>query len=371
MEPKYFYVLDGSIEGPEPMDKLADLHARHVIDGDTWVFAKGGSQWLRYARLLADDEASPSIAQLPPIPLEIPPFWKNAHAWAVPLRIGIYVLVLAVCGGLVYASIVRPWAWLDQVSADRLWWSRAVFGLYALTLISLWAVYFRSTAADGTAALPTLRGLLRAYSTQWTRLDRNGNTPDTEKNYDPQLVKALQEKARVTLTSMAMLAAAAGVELAQANAVLMSAMKLDEFRLLVLAAGSLSAFTSLVCFLLATDTLDSVCNSFALPRLKQRVLRHFYQESLNPRYFGLVCLMFGAVCLIAIHEPLFGAAAAGLIIAIGYRHWFPPTGLGSDKPFQGAGSQMATGGFFVRAFVGVLVPLWLLAYGHLHPLVPC
>lgn len=51
-----------------------------------------------------------------------------------------------------------------------------------------------------------------------------------------------------------------------------------------------------------------------------RVLRHFYQESLNPRYFGLVCLMFGA-------------AAAGLIIAIGYRHG--------------------------------------LAYGHLHPLVAC
>lgn len=370
MEPKYFYVIDGNIEGPEPLDKLADLHARHMINGHTWVIAKDADQWLRYASLQTEGETKPLIPPLPSIPQIIPPFWKNGHAWAVPLRIGIYVLVLALCSALVYASVVRPWAWLDRIAADWLWWSHAVFGLYALTLISLWAVYFRSTA-DGAAALPTLRGLLRAYSTQWTQLDRNGNPPDTEKNYDPQLVKALQEKARVTLTSMAMLAAAAGVELAQANAVLMSAMKLDEFRLFVLAVGSLSAFTSLVCFLLATDTLDSVFNSFALPRLKQRVLRHFYQESLNPRYFGLVCLMFGAVCLIAIHQPLFGAAAAGLIIAIGYRHWFPPTGLGSDKPFQGAGSQMATGGFFVRAFVGVLVPLWLLAYGHLHPLGAC
>jgi len=205
----------------------------------------------------------------------------------------------------------------DHPTADM--WERLTFLTYAALFVSMWLVYFFSRSEVAFFRVRTLRKLLQLTSQHWM-----GGVEEIEKIYT--------DKARTSITVLGILTAAAGLELVQVNAILLSATqatfvhdpwKDSPWKAGVLGLATLAAIAAFVLFLVSADSLDSIFNKFDAKADDDRLKHHFYKQTITPRYLGMVMLMSGAILLVAFHEPALASTGMGVLIAVGYRYWFP------------------------------------------------
>ena len=202
---------------------------------------------------------------------------------------------------------------------SRQMWERLTFIGYAALFLSVWLVYFLSRSEMTFFNVRTLRKLLRLTSHLWQ--------PGSHSLEQKEIEVFFADKARTSITILGILTAAAGLELVQVNVILLSASRpkfmADPWEVSMLAGATLAAIAAFGLFLISADSLDALFNRFVHDADGHMLKRHFYRQTITPRYLGKVMLMLGAVLLVAFHKPTLGSVAMGVLICIGYRHWFP------------------------------------------------
>lgn len=343
------------IEGPFSEKELKGRYIGREIEGDTEVWSASTGEWRRLS-------IQPFFCDMPQLPV-------SGIRWSTEdlfdssrtrreLLLGSFAMWLALM-----AVAIHLLDWQRRLDGAQL-----LFLVYLAGFIGMWFVYFMSRQGPRLFRVLTLRGLLRTTTANWNVAS------DVRKS---EMEKAFQEKARASMTATTMLAATAGLALGQVNSVINT---LDDFSTLrmsgdiwqisMLSMAALFAFSALICFIIAVDALDSLFNRFESRRVAHQLYFHFYSASINPRYFGLISLFTAAIFVVASNDALLGCAAIGLLIAIGFRHWFPhirlPDDPQSSEPWlsDAEGRRLwrlfrETGGFLLRLFMLAGLPLLL------------
>lgn len=350
----WYYMRNGSLHGPASEQEIQRLFIAKIISNDTLVWHQGLTEW---RRLDQAEFCSQNLLVLPPaLPKEnLNESFSNKGS---PIS---RILTLTILFALILPALYGAYSLLNFAFGlqDFEHWKlleRTAFFIYLCLYAGFWSAYFLSRRDDTYWSVATLRRLLYATSMQWNQAT----------NYTKEEIeKGFQEKGRTSITAMAMLVAASLIELAQVNGILIrldtvkngvETLALDIWSASLLAVTAFAAFSALVCFLISADALDSLFNKFRSERLSHRLMHHFYTVNINPRYYGLVLLTTGAIFLIAFHSPLMGCMSIGVLISVGYRHWFPfPDLISEEEP-------KLNGAIGVLSRLGVLVvpPLLLL-----------
>jgi hypothetical protein len=229
---------------------------------------------------------------------------------------------------------------------DGLAWARLTFLAYLCAYGSVWIVYFGSLIDHRYCRVQSLRMLL--YLTVWKATLHETASSDPKKR-----TTFIQEKADASMTTLAMLVAAATLELGQFNLNWRGTeLGGDLWLSLVLGGGTLVAFAALVMFLIAGDLLDSLFNRYQDDAERHTLVKFFYGRNINPRYVGVVLLVLGEILVIAFHSPVAASSALGFVLAIGYAHWFPRISV--LKPSR----LRVVSGILARIFV-VALPLFV------------
>lgn len=215
------------------------------------------------------------------------------------LLISLGVALVAYRGGALVPLVL----WRD----DRL-----LFLAYCLVFISTWFVYFCSDRRSYSLEVRTLRRLLLARSVHW-------KTPGDEKAAKRE-VRADRIKGERGLDTAAILIAVSSLEVSQALQMLNAATAWESILLRCTIALGVASF---LMFVVSTDALDSMFNSFACKKEEAVIVRYLYVTTVNHRYYGLVCMLLSLVTMIASKDPCLGASALALLIGLGYGHWFP------------------------------------------------
>lgn len=202
---------------------------------------------------------------------------------------------------------------------------RVLFIAYLGAFLGMWAVYFLSRRGPAFFSIRTLRRLLFGTTQDWAALVNGYLRDNTKGEADLKIIEdQSREKGRASLTNIGMLIGAATLELGQITSVgHWSGYPPTPWTNLMLGIGSVTAVTALACFVVAADSLDSLFNRFREPDDRHILIRYFYIRSLNPRYFGLMCLLVAAPVIIADISPCIGAMSIAIIAVVGYPHWFP------------------------------------------------
>ena len=355
---EWYYRQDGSIDGPLSEKELKAKYVGGEIDDTTEMWDATRRIWFPFQQIDLRE-------QLPAEAIK-----KAATVDAQHFKGSLWrrCLLFFMCGLFAALAFVV----LRKFGiASALGSSRALFVMYLGAFVGLWFVYFMSRMGPSPFQVMTLRRLLRKTSAQWN---------ETSELRKTELEKAFQEKARTTITATAMLVAASGVALTQvsqayrdlqaqmlANPDLVPPL-IHHWDVLLLSLAAMAAFIAVVCFILSVDALDLLFNRFDSRAHAHRLRFYFYMSTINPRYFGLLSLLSAAILLIGHADPLLGCAAIGLMVAIGYRHWFPPQDIlerkvtASDPGFFKLAATVA--GFLLRVAV-VLAPPVLVALDYL------
>jgi uncharacterized membrane protein len=249
-------------------------------------------------------------------------FYSLPAAWP---RIALFVTAFLALEMLATQGHVEPFPTLgiQYDKPDTRMWERLTFLTYAALYVSMWLVYFFSRSEVAFFRVRTLRKLLQLTSRQWLGGIQFG-VQSTQDLYT--------DKARTSITVLGILIAAAGLELVQVNAILLSATQEkfvknpwgeDPFKAGVLGVATLAAIAAFALFLVSADSLDVIFNKFQADGDDHRLKYHFYKQTITPRYLGMVMLMSGAILLVAFHAPALASTAMGVSIVVGYRHWFP------------------------------------------------
>lgn len=244
------------------------------------------------------------------------------------------------CLSLLSISSVWIWGYLEAADQGGLVGSalarQLLFASYILMSVSMWAVYFLSSRSGPFTGVKTLRRLLLDLAEAW---DESSSKPDIE------FAPAIQDKARASMTMLAMLSAGSALLMTRA---------LDRLALpqaagapdgpgfawdayLPMSAAAASAI-ALVCFIVSVDSLDVLFNRFSRqPGLtRNHLAQYFYSSTRNARYYGVMFLLW-AICLFAAsYDLVFGAFVTSIVIAVGWSHWFP------SPPIPNEGSTRST-----------------------------
>jgi protein-S-isoprenylcysteine O-methyltransferase Ste14 len=110
---------------------------------------------------------------------------------------------------------------------------------------------------------------------------------------------------------------------------------------------------ALVCFVVSVDALDCMFNEFRSQHIDNKFRRYFYKSTIHPRYVGFVCLLTSIVFLNASSSVLLGTLTIGVIISVGYRHWFPRAQLTEDSWKERSGVT----GFWIRFLTLIAIPI--------------
>lgn len=298
---EWYLRVDDVLEGPFTERELKCKYVEREIDRETCTWSAPERRWKPFAAL-------PFFADIPPLHAPTRDYIRDFDSC---LSQGHLLLL---CVGLVIdAATVALLRFIPPGGID---WEQRLFIYYVAAFNTFWFVYFMSRQGPQLFHVLTLRRLLRVTALQWNPGSRYRQT---------ELGKSYQEKARSSTTATAMFAAVAGLELSQVNTLIQSAETLWAKSMIGLAG--LAALTALICFIIAVDALDVMFNKFESHKVGHKLYRHYYMSTINPRYFGLLSLLTGAVFLVAHASPALGAAAIGLIVAIGFRHWYPPASV--------------------------------------------
>lgn len=230
-----------------------------------------------------------------------------------------------------YPAIPTPWAipFQQAVLADE---GKQLFLIYLVGFASMWITYLLSSSDNSLLKSRSLRRLLMAYSQNWQKKipPRPGQTlaeiAEEEISREKEVIEARQRKANSSITWIALLVAAAAVMLGLINDVALQEIdKAGVWEKAMLAAAAASAIIAFYCFVVAADALETVFNDFSgvHPDLQIRLVDRLYGYALNPKYYGLICLISSVALFAAARYPLFGALALATATFIGYGHWFP------------------------------------------------
>lgn len=196
---------------------------------------------------------------------------------------------------------------------------RLLFICYVFVLVAMWLVYFVSEFE--WMKIKTLRTVLSKTSEIFGR-----NRVDAS---DGALAEALRDKARTSVTMMAMLTAAATLMFSRSLDLVHEKDLSDYWQLVVGYCSAAAAIIAAICFVISADSYDVMYNLFGnRPGLdRSHMLQLFYNSTRNTRYYGVMFLLY-AVCLFAgARSPVLGAVAVGLVVSIGWSHWFPSPAL--------------------------------------------
>src|SRR5271166_434938 len=82
------------------------------------------------------------------------------------------------------------------------------------------------------------------------------------------------------------------------------------------------AAVAFVLLLIAIDAIDTSFNEFGEPD-NRKLVAYFYRESIFPKYFGLISIIFSFIFYIAAEWPEIASFAIALFLTAGYYYWFP------------------------------------------------
>jgi len=230
--------------------------------------------------------------------------------------------------------------------------NKLVFIAYLSVYISMWVVYFASKNGPKLLRVSTLRRLLLVESKNWTSTDNTEND---------KIETISMEKAKTSITASAMLVGASLLGVVQAKSGLNSlavigsgySNELYIWNKIIFAGLGFFSSVALVCFILSVDALDCMFNEFKTDELENKFRRYFYKSTIHPKYFGLVSLLTSIIFLNASADLVLGSITIGIIISIGYRHWFPRPQLASDDWEEVSGTL----GFWARFIPLVSIPV--------------
>lgn len=167
--------------------------------------------------------------------------------------------------------------------------------------VGLWTTYFTSSVRHPALRwlrVPSLRNVLPYGTVQWERPGLAASpAPDSETTPPPAAAEAdgsdggpysarrqslqrgcghdveyaYREKARTSITALAVMIAASLLVLAQGNAIFLSEVERPLLGDVFVAISALSAFTAVACFFIATDALDSLFNRDRTEDLELRI----------------------------------------------------------------------------------------------------
>lgn len=234
-------------------------------------------------------------------------------------------------------------------------YSRILFVAYLSVYFSMWLVYFLSKSGACFFRVTTLRRLLLVKSKHWTDADTTENT---------HIENVSMEKAKTSITAIAMLVAVSFLGMVQAKGFYFYLLTLTQgehfdnitWYIAILGFAGFSSLSAFICFIISADALDCMFNEFETNKLDSRLRRYFYRSTTHPRYFGLVFLLTSIIFLLAFLNAILGCVAIGLVITIGYRHWFPPVNILDD----GWDETAIHSGFLLRVLF-FLLPLGVVA----------
>lgn len=204
---------------------------------------------------------------------------------------------------------------------------------YFMILVSMWVVYFLSRT--DLIRTRTLRRLLTSVANEWRceSDEREGNNPNFAVN--------TRDKARASMTMLALLTASSALLMTQSLTYIKSnspslpaAGLLDIWQPMLLYASTATSAIALICFIIAVDSLDVLFNHFggASSRTDNHMVRFFYLSKRDARYYGIMFFLWAACLFSGSFNPLFGALVVGIVIFVGWSHWFPyPPLLATSK----------------------------------------
>lgn len=203
-----------------------------------------------------------------------------------------------------------------------------IFIIYLSIYFSMWIIYFASKSKYEIFQVSTLRKLLTSESKNWTATNSKKNE---------KIEELSMEKAKTSITATAMLVGVAFVGILQAKngfyGLVESQLSNEQliWQQLILASLAFSSSLALVCFIISVDALDCMFNEFKTKQLENKFRRYLYKSTIQPRYVGLVCLLTSIIFLNASSSIVLGSMSIGLIISVGYKHWFPCPKITSEQ----------------------------------------
>ena len=203
------------------------------------------------------------------------------------------------------------------------WVDRLIFLVYLCFFAATWTVYFRSKKdirrfdENGQpVGIQSLRRLLGEVSEQWN--------PDPKHKNEEQVKAAFRNKASSSMQVLAILTAVAVLILDIAGNVWVSkAQIMEPWDAYSISFASLMALIAFVSFLVSIDALDTLFNRIENTVNKNVILRHFYQLTINPKYYGMVSMVLAVVFLLQVFSTVLASVAIAFILLIGYSLWFP------------------------------------------------
>ncbi len=210
-----------------------------------------------------------------------------------------------------------------------------IFVLYLSFFASLWIVYFNSRKrnADPNDKQPagitsfkikSLRRLLSESSVHWIPFNKESSAALDD------LEDSFRKKADTSMKVLAILIAVTVLIMKEVSSVLVNSECLT-FEVLMLYMSGFSSLVAFICFVISVDALDIVFNKFRTELDRRIIIYHYYQSTINPRYFGLIGMMLGVIFLASYYSPLAGSLAIGITLFVGYFHWFPEIRPYSEK----------------------------------------
>lgn len=231
------------------------------------------------------------------------------------------ILLLTFLLGVVETLIARQFVWPVPVN-------QALFALYMTMFVAYLAVYFASRRPKGEdpawRRVQSLRRLLGETSRQWS---------DSRGHFSGELEDAFRQKSSTSMAVTALLMAVVILVLQQASSVLLSRWgSLSPGGAVLLVSTVVVSIFSFVCFIIAIDAMDIVFNRFGAEEDQRRIVTFYYLNTINPRYFGLMGMLFALVFFVAFHSVALGSVTLAIIMSVGYYHWYPPVSAGDEAP---------------------------------------
>lgn len=203
---------------------------------------------------------------------------------------------------------------------------RLLFISYFLVLFSMWAVYFMTSFE--WVGIKTLRKLLKLTSNIYQR-----NTLPSESLPNDKLASLLREKARTSITMLSMLTAGATLLLTRSLDLVYVLPEPHLWQVVLGYGAAAAAVMAAICFVVSADSFDVMYNVFGADNSAQRLhmLQFFYNSTRNTRYYGVMFLLWSLCLFAGTRSPLFGALVIGLVVSVGWSHWFPsPPPVGAE-----------------------------------------
>ncbi len=231
--------------------------------------------------------------------------------------------VLIVVAGAVFLMASQQWAWILDLRPSAV---QSVFLAYCVLYASIWIFYLISHSQD--LDVQTLRRLLHDHSLHWTAQDGPlASGPGSTLLTEEKIIASFREKGKTTITTLAIIIAVSTLLTTRSfetSAQILAnwASNPQIWKISMLYIGMVLSSGAFVLLLVAIDAIDTSFNEFANDD-NRRIVAYFYKQSVFPKYFGLICIIFSFVFYVAAAAPEIASFVIALFFVAGYYYWFP------------------------------------------------